>query len=160
MAQQGSLSGQTLQKCPNCEWDQIAFRSRCAKKSELSKAVHQPRTTGMARRAPIGESMDRATVKNRVVHGSGPGERVAADGGSEEEKMAAVEKEEAMEKARDAMMTEIEIATMIATETETETHTGALATNDNSSTMCFSHWKPPGASKRMWSVYLHQQNVF
>jgi hypothetical protein len=106
----------------------------------------------MARLAPISESMDMATVTNRVVLGSSPGEGVAADGGYDEDVMADGQEEEAMRKARDGIMTKIENATMTATETETETHAGALTKNDIISTMCFSHWKLPGVSKRMWSI--------
>jgi hypothetical protein len=106
----------------------------------------------MARLAPISESMDMATVTNRVVLRSSPGEGVAADGGYDEEVMADGQEEEAMRKARDGIMTKIKNATMTVTETETETHAGALTKNDIISTMCCSHWKLPGVSKRMWSI--------
>jgi len=48
--------------------------------------------------------------------------------GSEEEKMADVQEEEAAGEARDVVMTETETATTAATETETDA--GALPTND------------------------------
>jgi hypothetical protein len=131
MAKQGSLCGHTLEKCPNCKGNHIAFSSRCAKKTEAAKAARQSRKTGLAGRAPKGEAMNVATGTNRVVLGLRP-RGAAADGGSEEEEMADVEEEEATGEARDVTMTEteIEIATTTATETETETEAGALATND------------------------------
>jgi len=129
-AMQGSLCGHTLEKCPNCKGNHIAFSSRCAKKSEVAKAGWQSRKTGTAGRAPTSEGIDTdtATGMNRVVLGRRPRQGAAADGGSEEQEMAEVEEEEAAGEARDVVMTETETVTTAATETETEA--GALTTND------------------------------
>jgi hypothetical protein len=45
-AKQGSLCGHTLERCPNCKGNHIAFSSRCAKKSEAASAARQSRKTG------------------------------------------------------------------------------------------------------------------
>jgi hypothetical protein len=135
IAKRGSLCGHTLEKCPNCKGNHIAFRSRCAKKkSESSKAAHQSRKTGTAGRAPTSEAMNTATGTNRVVLGRRPSGGVVAVEGSEEEEMADemadVQEDEAAGEARDVVMTETETATTAANETETETEAGALAAND------------------------------
>jgi hypothetical protein len=134
MAMQGSLCGQTLEKCPNCKGNQIAFSSRCAKKSEAAKAAWQSRKTGTAGRMPASVAMLTATGTNRVVFGRRPRGGAAGRGGSEEEQMADemadVQEDEAAGEARDIVMTRTETATMAATETETEGEVGALATND------------------------------
>jgi len=121
---QGSLCGHTLEKCPNCRGNHIAFSSRGAKKTEAARAARQSRKTGTAGRVPTNEATHTATETNSVVLGSRPRGGGAADGGREEK--ADAEKEEATGEARDVMMTEAEIATTTATETEA----GALATND------------------------------
>ena len=132
MAKQGSLCGHTLEKCPNCKGNHIAFSSRCAKKSEATKAARQSRMTGTAGRAPTSDAMHTATGTNRVVLGRRPRGGAAADGGGEEEEMADVQGEEATGEARHVLMTETETATTAttATDTETETEAGALATNN------------------------------
>jgi hypothetical protein len=88
MAKRGSLCGHTLEKCPNCKGNHIAFSSRCAKKSEATKAARQSRKTGTAGRAPASEAMHTATGTNRVVLGRRPRGGAAAGGGGEEEEMA------------------------------------------------------------------------
>ena len=121
---QGSLCGHTLEKCPNCRGNHIAFSSRCAKKTEAAWAARQSRQTGTAGWVPINEATHTATGTNRVVLGSRPRGGGAAGGGREEK--ADAEEEEATGEARDVMMTEAEIATTTATESEA----GALATNE------------------------------
>ena len=123
-AKQGSLCGHTLEKCPNCKGNHIAFGSRCTNKSQAAKAARGSRITGTAGRAPTSETTHIATGTNRVVLGHRPRGGGAADGGRED--IADAEEEEAMEEERDVMMTETEIATTTATESEA----GALATND------------------------------
>jgi len=138
MAKQGSLCGHTLENCPNCKGNHIAFSRRCAKKSEAAKAARQSRKTRTAGRAPAGKARHTATGTNRVVLGHRPRGGAAAGGGSEEEEMADeiademadVQEDEAAGEARDVVMTETETATTAATETETESEAGALATND------------------------------
>ena len=134
MATQGSLCGHTLEKCPNCKGNHIAFSSRCMKKSEAAKAARQSRKTGTAGRAPTSDAMHTATGTNIVVLGRRPRGGVAAEGGSEEQERTDVQGEEATGEERDVVMTETETATTAATATETETETelGALATNDYS----------------------------
>jgi len=128
MAKKGSLCGHTLEKCPNCKGNYIAFSSRCVKKSEAAKAARQSRKVGTAGRAPTSEAMHTATGTIRVALGRRPRGGAAAEGGSDEEEMADVQEEEAAGEARDIVMTETKTATTAATETETEA--GALATND------------------------------
>jgi len=117
-----------VEKCPNCEGNHIAFSSRCAKKSEAAKAARQSRKTGTAGRAPTSEAIHTATGTNRVALGRRPRGRTAAEGGTEEDDMAAVQEEEAAREARDVVMTETETVSTAATETETEPE--ALVTND------------------------------
>ena len=38
-AKQGSVCGHTLEKCPNCKGNHIAFSTRCAKKSEAARVA-------------------------------------------------------------------------------------------------------------------------
>jgi hypothetical protein len=71
-AQQGSLCGHTREKCPNCRANHIAFSSRCAKKSEVFRAVGQSRKTGTVEQAPTNEATHTATGTNRVVLGHRP----------------------------------------------------------------------------------------
>jgi hypothetical protein len=121
---QGSLCGHMLEKCPNCRGNNIAFGSRCAKKSEAFSMVRQSRKTGTAEWAPTNEATHMATGTNRVVLVHRPRGGGAADGRREEK--ADAEEEEATREARDVMMTEAEITTTTTTETEA----GALTTND------------------------------
>jgi hypothetical protein len=132
MAKQGSLCGHTLENCPNCKGNYIAFSSRCAKKSEAAKAARQSRKTDTAGRAATSDAMHTATGTNRVVLARRPRGGAATEGGSEDEEMTDVQGEEATGEARDVVKTEAETATTAATatETETETEAGALATND------------------------------
>ena len=71
-AMQGSLCGHTLEKCPNCKGNHIAFSSRCAKKSEAARAARRSRKTGSAGRASTSEATHTATGTNRVVLGHRP----------------------------------------------------------------------------------------
>jgi len=133
IAKQGSLCGHTLEKCPNCKGNHIAFSSRCVKKREATKAARQSRKIGLAGRAPTSAAQDMATGSNRVMLGPRP-QGVAEGGGDEEEEMADVdeEEEEAAGEATDVTMaeTEIDTVTRTATDTETEIGTGARATDD------------------------------
>jgi len=52
IAKQGSLCGHTLETCPNCKGNHIAFSSRCVKKREATEAARQSRKIGLAGRAP------------------------------------------------------------------------------------------------------------
>ena len=132
-AKQGSLCGHTLEKCPNCRGNHIAFSSRCVKKREATDAARQSRKIGLGARAPTSAAEDLATGANRVMLGPRP-QGLAEGGGDEEEEMADVddEEEEAAGEARDVTMaeTETETATRTATDTETEIGTGARATNE------------------------------
>jgi hypothetical protein len=132
MANQCSLCGHTLAKCPNCRRNHIVFSSRCVKKSDAAKATRQGRKTGTAGRAPTSDARHTATWTNKVVVGRWPKGGAAAYGGSDEEEMADVKGEEATGEARDVFMTETETAITAgtATETETEPDTGAPATDD------------------------------
>jgi hypothetical protein len=132
-AKQGSLCGHTLEKCPNCKGNHIAFSSRCVKKTEATEAARQSRTIGLAGRASTSAARDMATATgaNRVALGPRPQGVAEGGGDGDEEEMADVdEEEEAAVGARDITMAEIETATRTATDIETETETGALATND------------------------------
>jgi len=132
MAMQGSLCGHTLEKCPNCKGNHIAFSSRYAKKSEAARGAWQSRQSGTAGRDPTSDALHTATGMNSVVLGRRTRGGAAAEGGSEEEEMTDVQGAEATGEAREVVMTETETATTAATATETETETdaGALATND------------------------------
>jgi hypothetical protein len=92
MAQQGSLCCHTLETCPNCNGNHIAFISRCAKKSEAAKAAQQSRKTGTAGQACMSEAMHTVMGTNRVVLGRRPRGGAAADGGSEQEELADISK--------------------------------------------------------------------
>jgi hypothetical protein len=129
-AKQGSLCGHTLEKCPNCKGNHIAFSSRCAKNSEAARAARQRRKTGTAGRAPKSQSTHTATGTKRVVLGHRPRGVAAAGCRKTEREMADAEEEEGTAEARDVMITEAEIASMTPTATETEA--GAMATNDYS----------------------------
>jgi len=130
-AKQGSLCGHTLEKCPNCKGNLIAFNSRCVKKTEAAEAVQQRRKielTGRASKSSAGER-ETAMGSNRVV--LGPRHKGVVEGGGDHEEMAVVDEEqEAVEESRYVTMAETETATRSATATDTETETGALATND------------------------------
>ena len=65
-AKQGSHCGHTLEKCPNCNGNHIAFSIRCAKKPEAARAVQQSRKTGLARQG----SMRRVTGANSAALGA------------------------------------------------------------------------------------------
>ena len=125
---QRSLCGDTLEKCPNCRRNHIAFSSRCTQKSEAFRAEQQSRKTGTGEWIPTNEATHMAMGTNRVALVHRPRGGGAADGGREEK--ADGDQEESMREARDVMMSEARIATTTATETEA----GALATN---------HWNDP-----------------
>ena len=126
---QGSLCGHTVEKCPNCKGDHIAFSSRCVKTREPTEAARLSRKIQRAGLAPASAARDMATGSNRVVLGPRP-QGVAGDGGDEQEMADVDEEEEAAGEARDVTMAEIETATRTVTDTETETETGTLATHD------------------------------
>jgi hypothetical protein len=132
-AKQGSLCGHTLEKCPNCKGNHIAFSSRWVKKREATVALRQSITIRVAGGAPTRAAQDMAMGLNRVVLGPKP-QGVAEGGGDDEEEIVDVveEEEEALEDAADITMgdAENETATRTATNTETEIQTGALATDD------------------------------
>jgi hypothetical protein len=134
MAKHGSLCGHMLEECPNCKGNDIAFSSRCVKKSEGAKGVRQSRKTGPAGRAPASKAVHMATGTNRLVLGRRPSVGAATGlGGQEEEmadEMADVQEDEAAGEARDVVMTKTETVTTAATETETDTEAGAPATNE------------------------------
>jgi len=48
VADEGSLCGHTLEKCRNRKGNHIAFSSKCAKKTEATKAAQQSRNIGLA----------------------------------------------------------------------------------------------------------------
>jgi len=132
-AKQGSLCGHTLEKCPNCKGNHIAFSSRCVKKTEATEAARQSRKIGLAGRVSTSAARDMAmaTGSNRVTLGPRPQGVAEGGGDGDEEEMEDVdEEEEAAGGARDITMAEIETATRTATDIETETETGALAIND------------------------------
>jgi len=66
-AGQESLCGHTLEKCPNCDGNHIAFSCRCVKKREATEAARQSRNIGLAGRVPTSAAQDMATGSNRVV---------------------------------------------------------------------------------------------
>ena len=125
-AKQGSLSGHTLEKCPNCKGNHIGFSSRCEKKSEATEAARRSRKTGTSGLASMSDAAHMATGTNRVVLGHRPRGGRAADGGRKE--MADAKELEATGEARDVIMTDAEIPSTTATETEA----GALATSNYS----------------------------
>jgi hypothetical protein len=131
-AEQGSLEGRMLEKCPKCKRNYIGFSSRCVMKRTAAEAAQQSRKIGLARQAPTSAARDMPTSSDIVVLGSRPLE--VAEGGGDEEEMVDVddEEEEAAGEARDITMaeTETEATTRTATDTETEIETGALASND------------------------------
>ena len=123
-AKQGSLCVHTLEKCPNCRGNHIAFSTRCTEKSEAARVARPSGKTGRAGRAPFDEATHTAPGTDSVVLGQRPNGGGAADGGRQEK--ADAEEEEATGEARHVMMTEAEIAATTVTDTEA----GALATND------------------------------
>ena len=124
-AKQGSLCSLTLEKCPNCKGNHIAFSNRCAKKAKAARAPWQSRRIGQAGQAPTGTTTGVVSGTNRVALGRRP-KGTAAEGGGSEADMADVEKKEATGEAEDVTMTE----TANTTATEIGTETGAQATND------------------------------
>ena len=90
-AKQGSLCGHTLEKCPNCEENHIAFSSRWVKKTKATEAARQSRKVWLAGR----ESQDMATTmgSNRVALGLWA-HGVSEGGGDEKKEMADVDEEE------------------------------------------------------------------
>jgi len=61
---QGSLSGYTLEKCPNCKGKHIAFSNRCIKKAEAAGAALQSRMIGQAGWAFMNATTDAASRTN------------------------------------------------------------------------------------------------
>jgi hypothetical protein len=124
-AKQGSLCSHTLEKCPNCKGNHIAFSNRCAKKTEAARAARQSRKIGQAGQAPTGATTGVVSGTNRVALGPRP-KAAAAEGGGSEAEMADVEEKEATGEAEDVTMAE----TANTTATEIGTETGAQATSD------------------------------
>jgi len=121
-AKQGSLYSDTLEKCPNCKGNHIAFSIRCMKNKEATEAAQQSRKIELAGRAPTSAAQDMAMGSNRVMLGPRP-QGVAEGGGDEEEEMADVdeEEEEAAGEAGDVTIAETETETATRTPTDTET---------------------------------------
>jgi hypothetical protein len=94
MSKQASFCCHTLEKCPNCKGNHIAFSSRCAKKSKDAKAAWHSRKTGTTGQAPTCKDMHTATGTNSVVLGRRPWGVAAAEWRSEEEEIADVLEEE------------------------------------------------------------------
>jgi len=66
-AKQGALCGHTQERCPNCRGNHIALSSRCAMKTEVTRAAQDER-----RREPVGRTMragGEATGTNRITLG-------------------------------------------------------------------------------------------
>jgi len=82
-AKKGSLRSHTLEKCPNCEGNQIVFGSTCAKMSTATKAVRQSREMPTAGLATKSASVHMATGTYNVVRGPTPRAGVAAGWGRE-----------------------------------------------------------------------------
>ena len=119
-AKQGSLCGHTLEKCPNCKGNYIAFCNRCAKKTEAARAARQCRKTGLAGQA----STRGVTGANRVQLGTRQARGIRDDEG---EPMANEEpydtrQEEGVKGERDVIMAE--------TAGQIEIEMGAAASND------------------------------
>jgi hypothetical protein len=124
-AKKGSLCSHTLEKCPNCKRNHIAFSNRCAKKTEAARAARHSRNIGQAGQAPTGATTGVESRTDRVGLGQRPTATAAEHGGSEAE-MADVEEKEEKGEEEDVTMTEI--ANTTATEIGIETE--AQATND------------------------------
>jgi hypothetical protein len=121
-AKQGSLCGHTMEKCPNCKGNHIAFSNRCAKKTEAARAARQSRKTGLEGHA----SMREVTGANRVALGTRQARGIRDDEG---EPMADEEVDDTREKEGakgegDVIMAET------AGEIEIEIEMGAAASND------------------------------
>jgi len=65
-AKQGSICGHTMEKCPNCNRNHIAFSNTCAKITEAARATRQSRKTGLEGHASIRE----VAGANRVALGT------------------------------------------------------------------------------------------
>ena len=128
-AKPGSLCGHTLEKCPNCKGNHIAFSNRSVKKAEAARAARRRRQLGQAGRASRNAATDLASGTNRVALGPRAKGTTAKVGGSEAE-MADVQEKEATGEAEDVMMTKTANTTAIETEIRTGNDMGALATND------------------------------
>jgi len=126
---QGSLCGHTLEKCPNCKRNHIAFSNRCTIKAEAARAVRQSRKMGQSVRAFTNAATDVASGTKREVLGPRP-KGAAAEGGGSEAEMADVEDEVAMWEAEDISITETANTTATETATGTETEMGVLAANE------------------------------
>jgi hypothetical protein len=90
-AKHGSIWGHTLDMCPICRGNHIAFSSRCVKKREATKVGRQTRQIGLA--APASMSMARNMVmsSNRIV--TGPRPQGVAEAEADEERMADMDEE-------------------------------------------------------------------
>ena len=76
-AKQGSLCGHTLEMCPNCKGNHIAFSNRCGTKTEAARAAWQSRKSATA-----GQPSTRGvTGANRVALGTRQGRGIREDEG-------------------------------------------------------------------------------
>jgi hypothetical protein len=119
-AKQGSLSGHTMEKCPNCKGNHIAFSKRCAKKTEAASAARQSRKTGLAGQA----SMREVTGANRVALGTRQARGIGDDEG---DPMADEEADDTREK--EGAKGEVDVI-MAETSAEIEIEMGAATSND------------------------------
>jgi len=120
---QGSLCGHTMEKCPNCKENHIAFRNRCAKKTEAARAARQSRKTGLAGHASVRE----LTGANSVELGTRQVRGTRDDDG---EPMADEEAHDTREKEGAKVEGDV---TMAEPAGETEIEMGAATSNDWSS---------------------------
>jgi len=79
----GSLRSHTLEKCPNCKGNHIAFSMSCAKKTEAAKAARQCWAIGLAGRASTNAATDVALGTKRLMIGHWLKETTQEGGGTE-----------------------------------------------------------------------------
>ena len=110
-AKQGALCGHTQEKCPNSRRNHIAFSSRWAKKTEVTRVAREKGRTGPARHTT--NAGGAATVANRFTV-SRPAEALGGGPtGRSQEEMADARVEE--EGEEDIIMAESATATTTAT---------------------------------------------
>ena len=116
IAKKGSLCGHTQEKCPNCNRNQIAFSSRCAKKAEATKEARQRRRRETAERTK--KTVGPTSGANRTALGLRAWAPEGGERGGSNEEMADAQEEAA--KAEDI--------TVVESTTPTTTATPALST--------------------------------
>jgi hypothetical protein len=121
---QGSLCGHTLEKCPNRNGKHIAFRNRCVKQTEATKAARQSRGIGPGGRASANAATGVASRMNSVMLQHRP-KGMAKDGEGSKAELVDGEEEEERE-----VISMTESVTTALTGTGTEIEMEALATND------------------------------